>query len=248
MRTLILLIVGISAFFAESASAQDFSGETIDGYAGSVTDVNGQAIAAGTTHGFANYNHSAIKSYPLSDFSSANFDNGTLNGYANGFQTYDFDYASFQNATLTALDTSAWQSDSFEYADLQGATLVGGTASSWQGIDFYHADLQGAIFLGNGVSSFQTIDFQGANLEGANFSGDGISSYQGLDLNGADLQGATFDSSTIFPDGKNYQSTSFDWQVSGMVFVATPEPSSWVLGFFALSVVGVLRYRAVVRS
>jgi uncharacterized protein YjbI with pentapeptide repeats len=183
---------------------------------------------------------------PLSDFSSADFDGSTLNGYLSGFQGSDFDLSSFINANLLGIGTSSWGSDSFEYADLQGATLSGIGTSSWQEIDFYHANLEGTTLSGIGTSSWQGIDFQGADLEGATFSGDGLSAFQGLDLQGTVFQGALIDSSTVFGDGENYQDTSFNWAQAGMLLVA-PEPSSswfWFIGLFALIAFSLLHRKS----
>ena len=245
MKTVFALTVIVSALLLTPASAQNYSGLTINGSAGSsFTEANGQSISPGSTTGFANDTGSAFQSFNLSNFSYANFDNGTLNGNLSGFQLCDFDHASLQNATLAAVGSSAWEGDSFEYANLQGATLLGNSTSSWGGIDFYHANLQGATFSGNGTSSWQDVDFAGANLQGANFSGNGLSSFQGLNFSGADLQGATFDPSTIFPDGKNYQTTSINWAADGMILIAAPEPSSWILGVVAMLSLTLLRRKA----
>jgi len=106
-----------------------------------------------------------------------------------------------------------YQGANFKNAIFRNATLIG-SISGFQSADFTGSDMTGATIDASGISSWQGVKFNNAKLEGTTFRNLGMSAMQG-----AVFQGSTINFATIFWDGQNYKTTSFDWRGKGMTVV-----------------------------
>ena len=149
---------------------------------------------------------------------ATDYDGQTITG---NYQETNFTGSTFVGSTLIG-ELSGFQDCNFSGDNMQGVQLLAPGTSSWQQADFFKADLQFAVIDASGLSSWQGAEFNDANLEGVHFENLGATAFET-----ASFSGALLDSSTIFWDGKNYQTTSFDWKSAGLVVV--PEPSCVVL-------------------
>jgi uncharacterized protein YjbI with pentapeptide repeats len=105
--------------------------------------------------------------------------------------------ASLQGAVL---DDADLQHATLDLAKLQGARFAGAVGAKLQAARLLGAHLQEAILVG---ANLQRAQLYSANLQGAQ-------------LDGADLQGARIDHQTVWPDGRDAATTTFDWRAAGV--------------------------------